>query len=68
MSTHQAALTPITVKCMYMFMSVYVCVFVMWVKIRKRGKLAGEKEKMSADCGRRLSISKHVATQVSVQA
>ena len=28
----------------------------------------GEKEKMSADCGRLLSISKHAAAQVSVQA
>ena len=46
---------------------VCVCVFVMWVKIRKRGKL-GRKKKLSADCRRLLSIFKHAATQVSVQA
>lgn len=33
------------------------------VKIGKRGKLV-EKEKMSADCGRHLSISKHATAQV----
>ena len=47
----------------------YVCVFVMWVKIRKGGKL-GEKEK---NCECRLwealvSFHLHVAAQVSVQA
>ena len=30
---------------------VYVCVYVVWVKMRKRGKL-GRKKKMSADCWR----------------
>ena len=45
-----------------------VCVCVCYVGENKKEREIREKEKMSADCGRLLSIFKHAATQVSVQA